>query len=620
MGNKSKKKIKYRPVKKALLLLVFICFASCVWGADDTGIPVISMPSPISGFSPLLLPFPTTAQWQAADQLSSFFVLHVKSCFVSGISGVFPSTLSLMVWVGLLSAVILCLILLLRTQKNIKTYRSRCNELEAFFGNSPDLLCITDAKGFITRVNKEWEQTLGYAQSEWENQSIYELVHPQDKTATLGYFSESKKGDKTVEFQNRCQTQKGENLVLEWHVVYAQNSFFLSGRDITRQKNDNDKLRQTSLMLDMVLNTVPQCIFWKDQNSRYMGCNRVFAEAAGLNHPSEIVGKTDYDLPWSQEHTLKYLADDKKVIESKKAMIHIVEPLLQANGEEVWIDTTKIPLLDDKCQVIGLLGVFEDITMRKTSQEALMLTKERLDLAMAAANSGLWDWNLETNQVYFDDRYFTMAGYQPNDFPQSYKEWEKRVHPDDLQYCLKVVKDYLSGASSEYDFEFRFLRKDQTWMWIRGFGKDAGRNEDGQIIRLIGTHTDITKSKQMEKELAESHQMLLQVIDAIPMRVFWKDLQGNYLGCNKLFANDAGRSDPESLIGDNDFNMGWVDQAELYRRDDFEVMKSGKPRINYEEPQTTPKGDKIWLRTSKIPLKNTEGFIYGVLGTYEDIG
>lgn len=122
-----------------------------------------------------------------------------------------------------------------------------------------------------------------------------------------------------------------------------------------------------------------------------------------------------------------------------------------------------------------------------------------------------------------------------------------------------------------------------------------------------------------ERRLASANLMLQIVLDSIPVRVFWKDKNSVYLGCNRLFAQDAGRKEPAELIGENDFAMGWRNEAEMYRADDHQVVESGQPRINYEEPQTTPEGAKIWLRTSKVPLRNPEGEIIGLLGTYEDI-
>jgi PAS domain S-box-containing protein len=131
--------------------------------------------------------------------------------------------------------------------------------------------------------------------------------------------------------------------------------------------------------------------------------------------------------------------------------------------------------------------------------------------------------------------------------------------------------------------------------------------------------SDITPRKKAEQVTRESQQMLHSVLDTIPVRVFWKDLASNYLGCNRSFAFDAGLQSPEEIVGRNDFEIGWGEQAQLYRSDDRLVIETGKPKLGYEEPQTTPSGDRIWLRTSKVPLFDVKGEIKGVLGTYEDI-
>ncbi|NLI48105.1 MAG: PAS domain S-box protein [Acidobacteria bacterium] len=120
-------------------------------------------------------------------------------------------------------------------------------------------------------------------------------------------------------------------------------------------------------------------------------------------------------------------------------------------------------------------------------------------------------------------------------------------------------------------------------------------------------------------EAEVSRRMLQLVLDTIPVRVFWKDRDSIYLGCNRLCALDAGLAAPEAIIGLSDFELGWREQAELYRSDDSQVMASGVAKVNYEEPQTTPEGGRIWLRTSKCPLRDDAGRVIGVLGTYEDI-
>jgi PAS domain S-box-containing protein len=120
-------------------------------------------------------------------------------------------------------------------------------------------------------------------------------------------------------------------------------------------------------------------------------------------------------------------------------------------------------------------------------------------------------------------------------------------------------------------------------------------------------------------ELDGARRLLANIIDTVPVRVFWKDLDLRYLGCNTAFARDAGRRDPREMVGGSDSEMAWADQADRYRADDLEVIRSGKGRIAYEEPQTRPDGSTIWLSTSKVPLRNQGHEIIGVLGVYEDI-
>jgi len=125
--------------------------------------------------------------------------------------------------------------------------------------------------------------------------------------------------------------------------------------------------------------------------------------------------------------------------------------------------------------------------------------------------------------------------------------------------------------------------------------------------------------KQTEEKLRASRDLLTSVVEHAPIRVFWKDRELRYLGCNGSFARDAGLSRPEELIGKDDFQMGWREQAELYRADDRAVIDSGTPKLGIEEPQTDPQGRLMWLRTSKVPLRDVGGKIVGVLGLYEDV-
>jgi len=128
-----------------------------------------------------------------------------------------------------------------------------------------------------------------------------------------------------------------------------------------------------------------------------------------------------------------------------------------------------------------------------------------------------------------------------------------------------------------------------------------------------------SRVKEQRASERAARQIIQGIINAIPASVFWKGKDLVYLGCNAAFARDAGFSDPQDVIGRDDYQMSWRDQAERYRADDRQVIESGRSKLLIEEPQTTPEGKAIVLLTSKVPLRGPQGEVVGVLGTYMDI-
>ena len=153
-----------------------------------------------------------------------------------------------------------------------------------------------------------------------------------------------------------------------------------------------------------------------------------------------------------------------------------------------------------------------------------------------------------------------------------------------------------------------------VWVWVGMFVLA------GFLIATLIEAMDCAgrRAEAGARELHDSRQMLRSVLDTIPMRVFWKDRSSVYLGCNEPFAHDAGLATVQQVQGKTDIELGFP-EADLYREDDAHVMQSGESKLYYEEPQTTPGGPPRWVRTSKVPLRDPDGRIIGVLGTYEDI-
>jgi len=138
---------------------------------------------------------------------------------------------------------------------------------------------------------------------------------------------------------------------------------------------------------------------------------------------------------------------------------------------------------------------------RQIAEKKLKESQERLDLALNGADLGLWDWNIQTGKVFFNQRWAEMLGYRLDELEPNIKTWEKLVHPDDIPRVNRILKAHLDGKSPFYETEHRLRMKNGQWKWILDRGKVMARDAQGQAVRAAGTHLDISERKKMEQEL-----------------------------------------------------------------------------------------------------------------------
>ncbi|MDB6066046.1 MAG: multi-sensor hybrid histidine kinase [Pedosphaera sp.] len=242
-------------------------------------------------------------------------------------------------------------------------------------------------------------------------------------------------------------------------------------------------------------------------------------------------------------------------------------------------------------------------------------SKERYRSLIAATAQIVWTTDAEGNVTEDIPTWRAFTGQAEEEVKG--QGWINALHPEDRERTA-AVWSHAVRTRSYYATEYRLRRHDGEYFpfVVRGVPM---LKRGGGIREWIGTCSNITDWKRAQDELFNSRQMLRLVLDTIPQRVFWKDRNSVYIGCNKPLVQDGGYSDPSEIIGKTDYEMASLPTADRYRADDRQVMETGVPKFNYEEPQIKPDGTQAWLTTSKMPLRDQNGDVIGVLGTYEDI-
>ncbi len=272
------------------------------------------------------------------------------------------------------------------------------------------------------------------------------------------------------------------------------------------------QLQESQQFLQTVIETFPLSVFWKDRASRYLGCNYNFAQDANLNSPSEIVGKTDYDLSWGAIEGDAYRADDLQTITSGTAKLGIIETQTSIDGSSRWIETNKIPLRNFHGETIGVLGTYQDITDRKQAETQLSKLSKRLLLSLKSGSVGCWEWDIIQDLLIWDDRMYELYGGKRSpadpEITKAYAIWIETIHPDDRSATEDLLAQALLGQA-EFDTEFRVIHPDRSIHFIKAYGL-VQRDERDRPCSMTGINFDITAAKHDEVMRQQSEQTVLQ--------------------------------------------------------------------------------------------------------------
>lgn len=273
-----------------------------------------------------------------------------------------------------------------------------------------------------------------------------------------------------------------------------------------RVRERTEALETSQKMLWLVINNIPQLIAWKDRDLVYLGGNKNFAKVAGFNHPSEIAGLTDFDMPWKPEETEFFRACDRRIMATNTPEYHIIESKMQADGTQCCLDTNKIPLHDNSGNVVGILSTFEDITDRLSLTAKVRASEELFRTIFEDAPIAIYLANLDDNKlVRVNKTYCEMLGYTAAELlAQTFIELG---HPEDSPKNLQVADSLERGEITHYQIELRQITATGKIVWVN-VTATLIRDGEGQPIYNLGMIENITNRKISAAALQASESQL----------------------------------------------------------------------------------------------------------------
>ena len=540
--------------------------------------------------------------------------------------------------------------------------------------SSLDLISQHDLTGVFHYVSPACRNLLGYTPEELIGRSPEQFFHPQDKPRVLQHYRQFLRLKAVPTLRFRIRHRSGDyrwfetiSCMINQPSELSDRQVLAVSRDVTEQVEAEQALIEREKFLSLVLDSIPQHLFWKDHKGTYLGCNQAFAQSVGLQNSAEVVGKTDYDLPtYSVEDASHYRQQDRRVMQANWPQIDTLE--FKEDPLNRWINCSKFPIHDACQQVIGVLGSLEDVSDRIAFQKSLNrreqyltalveLQRQLLDLDSSWDNArfcaALQPLALatEANRVYLYERLpdaphqliqraqwtsaDTVSTYgHPSvaafDLQGAIADWvvelsQKNCINQTLDQFPEPLQQILGQAPSTVKSILLLpLQVRGQFSGLIGFDNcEAARiwsQSEVNLLRVAAHAVAIaTERFQAEISLRQAETKYRSIFENAVEGIFQTTPSGRYITVNPMLAKIYGYASPQELIT----SLTNIEQ-QLYvepgRRETFvEQMLTQGSVIGYESAVYKKDGTVIWISESARATYDANGEVVGFEGTVEDI-
>ena len=523
---------------------------------------------------------------------------------------------------------IIGVVLVFRDQTEERKAESALRESEKRFKllyeNAPLSYQSLDTNTRLIDVNPTWLTTMGYTRAEVIGRLFGDFMTPESAYLIKERFPRFVAEGEIHDYQFEMVRKDGKHFLVSYDgkIGYNEMGNFIQTHcifsDITERTRTEKQLKESEANLNSLINNRNESIWSIDRNYNYIILNNFFIEAyrsaynlelkVGMNALSILTPgmiefwKPEYDRALSGERVVFEFSDQVR------QALHVYQVTLN-------------PIISDS-KVTGVSALSLDVTERKRAEQNLIESEKRLAFAMEGANEGLWDVNLKTNEVFLSPRGCEILGYGPEELDQIAKVWRDIVYPEDLPVTTERLSSHLEGHSVIFSVEQRLKMKSGILKWVLTRGKIVERDENGNALRMVGTHTDISEQKRATDKLLESEEAYRHISAAVSDYVFSSDINKEGILTLQWVAGAF-----EKISGYNYEEYiacgGWrarlhPDDLETDKRD-IEKLRSNQ-RIDSEIRTIKKDGSVLWVRVYANPVMNSEGTeLIGIKGAVQDI-